>query len=131
MSAEPSFLTRFMPIPEASPPQVSLDFQVLRVVLYALSGIILWDYVCTLHYEWRVLRGKIACTWPLGVYFAARYASVLLVGGVLPQAGSLVRVDCGAVWVVVSLGVTLQVRRRTSELQGDRGESEAEISYAR
>ncbi|PWN22673.1 hypothetical protein BCV69DRAFT_296653 [Microstroma glucosiphilum] len=108
MSADPSFLTRFMPIPETSPPQVSLDFQVLRVVLYALSGIILWDFVCTLQYEWRVLRGKVPRSWPLGVYFAARYASVLFVGGVLPQAGSLVRVNCGAVWVVVSLAVTLQ-----------------------
>lgn len=91
-----------------------LDFQSLRMIFYGLTGIILWDWATTLRYECQVMRGKVPRTWAVSIYFAARYASILFVAGVLPEAGMPIEVSCGAVWIVVLLGITCQVSSRMS-----------------
>lgn len=89
--------------------ETAKDLAAVRAITYALSGIIIWDYFSTLRFDIDFVRGRIHRTWPLLVYFAARYSSLLFIGGVVPQAGSMSRVDCEAVWIVLLVATTSQV----------------------
>lgn len=85
------------------------DAEIVKAVIYALSGLIIWDFFSSLRFDLDILHGRTRLSWSLGVYLLARYASLLFVGGVIPQAESTTKVDCQAVWNVILLATTFQV----------------------
>ncbi|CAO1636788.1 unnamed protein product [Parajaminaea phylloscopi] len=91
------------------PLQSLKDLAVVRAIVYALAGIILWDFFSTLRFDIDFVRGKTSRSWPLIVYFWARYSSLLFVGAVVPQAGASFRIKCEGVWVTLLLATTFQV----------------------
>lgn len=85
------------------------DFQALRAVVYALSGIVIWDFFSTIRYDYKIFRGSVPRSWPALVFVLTRFSSLFLIGGLIPQVGSSSMVNCQAVWVVILLGTTMQV----------------------
>lgn len=84
------------------------DAEVIKAVIYALSGLILWDFFSSLRFDIDILRGRTPLSWSLLVYILARYASLLFIGGVIPQAEAVSKINCQAVWTVILLATTSQ-----------------------
>ncbi|KAF8494728.1 hypothetical protein F5888DRAFT_1805461 [Russula emetica] len=58
---------------------------VIMKVWHTLSGLYIWEFIITLDYEWRVIRGRLPYRWTIWVYSLTRVAG--LVGAILCIVG--------------------------------------------
>ncbi|KAI0279383.1 hypothetical protein BGY98DRAFT_1096206 [Russula aff. rugulosa BPL654] len=60
-------------------------YWIIMNVVLTINGLYIWEFIITLDYEWRVIRGRLPCRWTTWVYSFARVAA--LVGAILCIVG--------------------------------------------
>ncbi|KAF9522120.1 hypothetical protein CPB83DRAFT_899916 [Crepidotus variabilis] len=77
-----------------SPEEVGRDFQIFDKFLHALFGLLIWEYLTSLDFEWEFITGKRQFRWPMILYFLGRYIQMFAITGALVGLDSTSELQC-------------------------------------
>jgi hypothetical protein len=77
-----------------SPEELERDARVFNNLLHAMAGLYIWEFVCSLDFDWEFVSGRRKFKWPFAFYFLGRYGLLASQIGVLVAMNVQSKVDC-------------------------------------
>ncbi|KAF9528693.1 hypothetical protein CPB83DRAFT_906705 [Crepidotus variabilis] len=74
--------------------ELTRDAQIFDKFLHILFGLIVWEYLISLDFEWEFISGKRKFRWPMIFYFLGRYAQILAMIGSAASFDSPTELQC-------------------------------------
>ncbi|KAF9527459.1 hypothetical protein CPB83DRAFT_793263 [Crepidotus variabilis] len=78
------------------PTVVTRTSKIFAAFSLVLVGVVLWNIISTLWFDWQIVTGKRKWKWPMLIYFVARIAMILHIFAIAINRNALSEVDCMA-----------------------------------
>ncbi|KAF5371695.1 hypothetical protein D9758_003538 [Tetrapyrgos nigripes] len=83
----------------SSPAELQKDSDIFIKLMHVLTGLYIWEFILSLHFDWDFLTRRKPFRWPMIFYFLDRYLLLFALIGILISLDSTVRLNCQALYI--------------------------------